>query len=153
MDLRIYKFFSGLALLTANPAVAREIGRSVPSGATFNVVVESPSKADDDALRAGKLATLIVHFDANATDANPAPLPTFSNLRFDAGMPSHNHGMVVTPKITPISSTAFRIDGVRLHMPGVWQMGISVVAGERLLVVSIPLEVPKVGARASSSRR
>ena len=42
-------------------------------------------------------------------------------LKIDARMPEHNHGMNVKPKIIELKAEqAYRVDGMKLHMPGDW---------------------------------
>ncbi len=41
---------------------------------------------------------------------------------FKAEMPAHNHGMVLTPKITRLGAREWRIDGLKLHMKGKWTL-------------------------------
>ncbi|MEH6403823.1 MAG: FixH family protein [Sneathiella sp.] len=47
--------------------------------------------------------------------------PYKANLKLDATMPKHRHGMNFTPKISKQSSGLFLIEGMLLHMPGEWQ--------------------------------
>jgi hypothetical protein len=81
-------------------------------------------------------------------NANPGhDLKDVSIVGFDAQMPDHRHGMVVTPskpkKLDPASSkkASYLIEGVKLHMPGKWvlQIKLSSKEGERLH--EIPLDV------------
>ena len=41
-------------------------------------------------------------------------------LEFDARMPDHNHGMNTRPQIKVKDSLHWRVEGVNLHMKGVW---------------------------------
>ncbi len=51
----------------------------------------------------------------------------FQLLSFDATMPAHSHGMVVTPsKPIRLQDGAFEVKGVKLHMPGDWLLEIKV---------------------------
>jgi len=46
-------------------------------------------------------------------------LPT--QLRVDAVMPEHKHGMNYRPTVTASGEGRFRAEGLLLHMPGLWE--------------------------------
>lgn len=51
------------------------------------------------------------------------PVGDFKLTKFDASMPAHDHGMVVTatkPKL--LEDGRYEVKGVKLHMPGSWQL-------------------------------
>jgi hypothetical protein len=48
-----------------------------------------------------------------------AALPT--QLRVDAVMPEHKHGMNYRPTVTSTGEGRFRAEGLLLHMPGLWE--------------------------------
>lgn len=53
-------------------------------------------------------------------------------VRVDARMPAHGHGMNYRPKATRLAVGHYRFDGLILHMPGQWQLLFDVMqAGER----------------------
>ena len=61
-------------------------------------------------LASRKLATLKVEFKGKA-----------KLTKIDARMPEHNHGMNVKPKIIELKAMqTYRVDGMKLHMPGDW---------------------------------
>ncbi|MFC3227549.1 hypothetical protein ACFOGJ_09925 [Marinibaculum pumilum] len=39
----------------------------------------------------------------------------------DARMPAHRHGMNYRPRLQAVSATAWRAEGLLLHMPGSWR--------------------------------
>ncbi len=51
---------------------------------------------------------------------------TPADLRVDAVMPEHRHGMNYRPTIKPLGNGAFRADGLMLHMPGLWEFSFDV---------------------------
>ncbi|ETX06809.1 MAG: hypothetical protein ETSY2_14900 [Candidatus Entotheonella gemina] len=54
------------------------------------------------------------------------------NVRVDARMPAHGHGMNYRPKTTQLAAGHYRFDGLLLHMPGQWQLIFDVTqAGQR----------------------
>ena len=47
-------------------------------------------------------------------------------LRIDAVMPEHKHGMNYRPSVTALGDGRFRADGLLLHMPGTWEFSFDV---------------------------
>lgn len=74
-------------------------------------------------------------------------LKNVSIVGFDAQMPEHRHGMVVTPskpkKLNQGDSKkiTYRIDGVKLHMPGKWVLQVKLSGPDGEKMHEIPLEV------------
>lgn len=48
-------------------------------------------------------------------------------MRADAIMPAHQHGMNYSPSVTALGDGMFRIDDMLFHMPGLWEMQVDVV--------------------------
>jgi hypothetical protein len=44
----------------------------------------------------------------------------------DAGMPSHNHGMNVKPRVRDLGDGVFEVRGMLFHMPGYWEIYVLV---------------------------
>ncbi len=47
-------------------------------------------------------------------------------MRVDAIMPAHQHGMNYTPKVTALDGRTFRVDDMLFHMPGLWELQVDV---------------------------
>lgn len=60
---------------------------------------------------------------ATCSKSRAAP-PT--QLRVDAVMPEHKHGMNYRPAVTSIGEGRFRAEGLLLHMPGLWEFSFDV---------------------------
>jgi hypothetical protein len=43
-------------------------------------------------------------------------------LRFDAGMPEHGHGLLRLPRVEALGEGRFAVENVYLHMPGTWRV-------------------------------
>ena len=43
-------------------------------------------------------------------------------LTFDATMPAHGHGMQTQPTVESQGDGAFRVEGLKFHMPGSWTL-------------------------------
>ena len=45
-----------------------------------------------------------------------------ATLQVDARMPQHRHGMNVRPQISEDEPGKYRVEGLRCHMPGHWEL-------------------------------
>jgi hypothetical protein len=63
-----------------------------------------------------------------------APLPR--EVRVDAQMPEHKHGMNYRPSVASRGPSQYRAEGLMFHMPGRWELGFELrspgVAPKRL---------------------
>ncbi|MEO1108983.1 MAG: hypothetical protein AAFX90_13795 [Pseudomonadota bacterium] len=58
-------------------------------------------------------------------------------MRVDAIMPAHRHGMNYTPKVTALGGGAFRVDDMLFHMPGLWELQVDVdINGQSIFYTS-----------------
>ena len=58
------------------------------------------------------------------------------------GMPEHDHGLATRPRITAgIVAGSYRVDGMRFHMGGSWQLTFTIKAADGTDTVLIPLEL------------
>jgi hypothetical protein len=64
-----------------------------------------------------------------AVCANSGVAP--AELRVDATMPEHKHGMNYRPAVTTLGNGRFRAEGFMLHMPGMWEFSFDVRAPGR----------------------
>jgi len=70
-----------------------------------------------------------------ACDANGAPFT--GELKVDAAMPMHKHGMNYRPTVMPLGGGKYKADGFLFHMPGRWQYRIELRASdsvERIMI-------------------
>ena len=44
------------------------------------------------------------------------------NLKVDADMPGHGHGMITRPEVTALEPGRWQVDGMIFHMPGLWEL-------------------------------
>ena len=54
-----------------------------------------------------------------------------SEVRVDAIMPAHQHGLNYAPKITALGDGVFRADNMLFHMPGLWELRVDANFGGR----------------------
>jgi hypothetical protein len=85
----------------------------------------------------GQLHEWIVRVER--TDGGPARL---HHVGFDGGMPSHGHGFVTTPRVTrDLGGGEFLVEGVKFHMPGAWELRVTVTGGEGTDGATFPISV------------
>ncbi len=63
-------------------------------------------------------------------------------IEVDGGMPAHDHGLPTQPRVTAeLGGGDYRLDGVRFHMRGRWEMVVTISAddGEHTVVLSLTL--------------
>lgn len=65
-----------------------------------------------------------------------------ANIEVSGGMPAHSHGMPTHPRVTEeLGGGDYRLDGMRFHMHGYWEIKVTVVTEERSSTVVIPLQL------------
>jgi len=70
------------------------------------------------------------HFSVEiAACAKSGPPP--QNLKIDAHMPEHRHGMNYRPTVKPLAPGRWQAEGLMFHMPGKWEL-VFFVEGERM---------------------
>jgi len=63
-----------------------------------------------------------------------------ADIEVDGGMPAHDHGLPTRPRITEdLGDGYYRLDGVRFHMSGYWEMLVTIRSDESEDTVVIPL--------------
>ncbi len=65
-----------------------------------------------------------------------------AEVTVDGGMPVHNHGLPTRPTVTAyLGNGDYRVEGLRFHMNGQWEIWISVKSGSMTDIVTIPLQL------------
>jgi len=60
----------------------------------------------------------------------------------DGGMPKHNHGLPTKPRITEeLGGGDYKLEGMRFHMSGHWEIVVSVTTDDGTSKVTIPLQL------------
>jgi len=63
-----------------------------------------------------------------------------ADIEVDGGMPAHDHGLPTRPRVTEdLGDGYYRLDGVRFHMSGYWEMVVTIRSDEADDTVVIPL--------------
>lgn len=89
-----------------------------------------------DAIRVGEPFTIA----ACIKDANNQLL-AFDDIRFDATMPAHKHGMNYRPSVIQEQAGRFRVENILLHMPGRWQFKFELIQAETKQTIYIDQQI------------
>ena len=90
-----------------------------------------------DPIPINKMHEWILHLE----DANGEPVDG-AELSIAGGMPEHNHGLPTSPRVTEnTGGGAYRLQGIRFHMKGNWQIIISIFDGPTADRVVIDLKL------------
>jgi cytochrome c peroxidase len=74
--------------------------------------------------------------DAHGTRVEP------TRLILDGGMPQHRHGFNTEPQVTQrMANGDFRIDGIKFHMHGAWQLRLQVTTKTAMDVAEFEIQV------------
>ncbi len=88
-------------------------------------------------LQINKLHAWVLHIE----DAKGSPV-VGAHLEATGGMPAHDHGLPTYPRVTEeLGAGDYRLDGMRFHMGGAWEITISIAADGKTdtVVVTVTL--------------
>ncbi len=89
-----------------------------------------------------KMLTVRLKFSADpATNPAKVAAPAITDVAFDARMPEHNHGMLTKPRVRVVDDKNYHVDGVKLHMPGNWELRVTLRVNGQPRSVVIPLKL------------
>jgi len=90
-----------------------------------------------DPIPINKMHEWMLHLEA----ANGEPVDG-AEISFAGGMPEHNHGLPTSPRVTENTGGGdYRLQGIRFHMKGNWQIIISIFEGPTVDRVVIDLNL------------
>lgn len=90
-----------------------------------------------EALEINRLYSWVVHVE----DSDGTPVEN-ALLEVDGGMPAHNHGLPTEPKMTEyLGGGDYRIEGLRFHMMGEWELRLQITDGNVTDTVLISLRL------------
>lgn len=81
------------------------------------------------------------HFVVDFAVCPRAGAPAPDDVRIDATMPEHRHGMNYRPEVTRVAPGLYRAQGMLFHMPGRWDLTFDVVARGRVDRLTATLRV------------
>ncbi len=65
-----------------------------------------------------------------------------ASIEVSGGMPAHRHGLPTRPRVVAeLGDGAYRVEGLRFHMPGAWEIVVTIEAGNAVDRVVIPLKL------------
>jgi hypothetical protein len=65
-----------------------------------------------------------------------------ATIDVDGGMPQHNHGLPTKPRVTEdLGGGDYRLEGMRFHMSGSWEITLRITTKSGTTIVKIPLQL------------
>lgn len=121
------------ALLAAPPGVSAEAGGWTSAAGHFRVnYTPEPSPVPLNSIH-----SWIFHLE----DAQGAPVEG-AEITVEGGMPAHNHGLPTSPRQTAeLGGGDYRVEGLRFHMMGEWEMRLRIDAQGQSDFLVIPLRL------------
>lgn len=114
---------SWLALATACyalPGVAAADAWIASDGGRYRLAFQ----ADIDPITINRMHAWVLHL----THADGRPVLD-ARIEVAGGMPAHDHGLPSQPRVTEaLGEGRYRLEGVRFHMPGVWEVVVTLEA-------------------------
>lgn len=106
----------------------------VPANATDLIVTYTTPNGPPEINR---MHSWILHIETDDGDAVEG-----AQIEVDGGMPAHDHGLPTRPRVTEeLGDGYYRLDGVRFHMKGEWEMVVTIRSdeSEETVVISLTL--------------
>ncbi len=130
MTGRLKRWFAG------SPAAAVFLLLLFPGALLADNMVVSYTTADGDPV-INRMHTWILHIeDESGVGIEGA------TVAVNGGMPAHSHGLPTKPRVTAdLGGGDYRLEGVRFHMRGSWEMVISITTESGTTIVKIPLQL------------
>jgi hypothetical protein len=80
-------------------------------------------------------------WELTVLDAEGEPV-TGAKVTVTGGMPAHNHGLPTEPRVTAeLGAGHYRVEGLRFHMAGHWEISVTIAAAGQEDTVLIPLDL------------
>ena len=112
-------------LAPADAVVAEEAG--------LRVTYSSPSGP----LEINRIHSWVLHVESN----EGLPVEN-AQISVEGGMPEHDHGLPTRPRVTEeLGGGDYRLEGMRFHMRGYWEIVVTVVTDQGSTVIIIPLQL------------
>lgn len=141
---------------------AKREGRAPDSAAVLGLLLLAPflwadiARADDDGEWVSERGSFIVGFESSlkpiainkihtwtlhVKTADTKPL-SGAEISVVGGMPLHNHGLPTRPRVSEESNPGdYRLDGMRFHMSGDWEIAVTIKADGKTETVVIVLQL------------
>jgi hypothetical protein len=118
---------------TASAVVALLLVAPVADAQQFTVSYSTPGGP----VEINRMHSWILHVE----DESGEPVEG-AEIEVEGGMPAHDHGLPTAPRVTEeLGNGDYRLDGVRFHMRGLWQMYFTIRSegSEETVVISLEL--------------
>ncbi len=91
----------------------------------------------EGAIEINRIHSWILHIAA----AN-GELVTGAGISVSGGMPLHDHGLPTRPRVTrEIGGGDYRLEGMRFHMGGYWEIVVTITTADGQHIVTLPLQL------------
>jgi len=129
-----FTFFAVLLLmLQANTVVAGDEQEWVSKRGTFKISFD----AELDPIPINKIHSWVLTVRTVSGD-----LVASAEISVLGGMPLHDHGMPTRPRVTEnLGDGRYRLEGMRFHMNGGWEVSVTVKADGKVDTVIIVLDL------------
>jgi hypothetical protein len=129
--ISIALLFAGV--LGAPDAIADDAGTWVSDAGHFTVSFRSELQP----LVINKIHSWVLQVEDNDGEAIVG-----ATISVVGGMPEHNHGLPTAPEVTAtLGDGRYRVEGMRFHMRGYWEIRVSIDNGIRRDSVTIPVSL------------
>lgn len=106
-----------------------------PASSAENLVISYTTP--DGPPRINRIHSWILHIETEAGVSVEGAAVTV-----DGGMPEHDHGLPTNPRVTEeLAGGNYKLDGMRFHMSGYWEIIVTVTTDSGVSVVTIPLQL------------
>ncbi len=94
-------------------------------------------RSELDPIEINKIHSWVLH----VTTADGRPVEN-AEITFNGGMPAHNHGLPTEPSVTKyLGSGDYRVEGIRFHMAGDWEITVTISTSLGRDTCTIPLKL------------
>jgi hypothetical protein len=91
----------------------------------------------DGTLQINRMHSWVLHIETEAGIAVEG-----ATVEVDGGMPEHDHGLPTKPRVTEeLGGGDYKLDGLRFHMNGYWEILVKVTTESGVSTVIIPLQL------------
>lgn len=133
MSGRLRRWFKRGAPAMSGAVVMFALSFAPPAARAEDLVVTYSTP--DGAIRINEMHSWILHVASDSGE----PV-TGASITVDGGMPEHDHGMPTRPRVTgELGDGDYRLEGMRFHMSGDWEVSIHISADGKADTVIVTL--------------
>lgn len=93
--------------------------------------------SSDEEVRINEMHSWILHVETE----DGAPVEG-AFIEVEGGMPEHDHGLPTRPRVTAeLGGGDYKLDGLRFHMRGYWEIVVSITTDDGKFKVTLPLQL------------